>query len=187
MKNQMSRLIKSSCAVIMAALMIVACGRDNNQDRQNAGIPQPGPQNPALQNTCMINGGVGCSWSQYPGGYSHYNYQNGFYSGYSPYSGYNNFGGCQYGSIPIYDVNWGLACVNVQQPQRFAWNSWNWQQQQHQQWQWQNPGQQGGFGGYLMNCNPSHPGSCQFGTCVPMNQVNRGWSTPEYSNFGVCQ
>ncbi|MGE3972995.1 MAG: hypothetical protein AB7F59_00565 [Bdellovibrionales bacterium] len=168
----MKNLMKNLCWSLALVLLCLGCGKDKDQNKETAGVPQQ------RNSQCVQSGGYGCSWSSYPAGYSAYPVNNGYYAGYIPSQGYNNCNACPYGTTPIYDANWGLACVQIPQPQTYYRQPWSGCQQQQGQY------------GYLMNCNPAMPNSCPSGVCRPINQIQNpyhNWSQTQYSSIGVCQ
>lgn len=106
-------------AVAICGLM-AACGRDKND---GSGTTATVPQN------CVANGGVGCSWNDYPQYYQAYPTSNqGYYSGYNAGYGYSYtgsyFGGCStYGAgiYPAYHSRFGLACVTIPTGYNYSW------------------------------------------------------------------
>jgi hypothetical protein len=103
--------------VISFALALSACGNDGD----NTQAQVPGPE---YGQSCVQNGGYGCSTQQYPQGfYAYPTYPSGQYAGYyMGYAGnntYTNFSACSayYGSSyqTFYYSGYGLGCVQMQQ------------------------------------------------------------------------
>ncbi len=119
--------------LLTIALLISACGKDSkNDNNQVAQVPAYG-----AGETCVQNGGYGCSYSNYPQGFTQYPTNNNYYAGYnyncgayqscgySYTSGVQYFSACPAGTVAAYSPYYGLGCVQAYQPVNYYFGQSN--------------------------------------------------------------